>query len=374
MNRTQSVETANCRSNRRRSKPWRPIHGRRSVVHRNATRRWPIAVCLVLAMAWTVSNSHDVAAQPTTQSENGIQATIDRANRCMVKVFGASAGRVEGYASGFFVSDDGLIMTAQGVFLNGREIRVLDWQGREYKASVIRRDREKQLALLKITESSPHYFDLSNGDVGEQGDWVIAISNAFRVADKDEPLSATLGVISLRTSMEAWLNQRDVAYRGPLVVIDPITSNPGAAGGAVITLDGKLVGMIGKIIESSQTNTRLNYAVPTSVLSDFVNERGTTETVQATPDHPPADLGIVLFRHSGRDGPAYIDRVKRRSPAHRAGFRSDDLVISIGGQTIGNTRDYDKALERLVPGEEVIVVVKRGNELIRKAVVPVEKK
>ena len=181
----------------------------------------------------------------------------------------ASAGRVQGYATGLIVSKDGSLVTISGVLLDGQTVRVLLHDGTEAKARVVRRDRERQLALLKISGEDFQHFDLSSENVGDKGDWVVAISNAFKVADKSEPLSATLGIISLRTSMEAWLNKRDLAYRGDLVLVDCITSNPGAGGGAIVTTDGKLVGMIGKIIESSETNTRLNYAVPSHVLKQF---------------------------------------------------------------------------------------------------------
>ncbi|MCH2183173.1 MAG: S1C family serine protease [Mariniblastus sp.] len=307
------------------------------------------------------------------QIENHVSQIFAEANQRMVKVYGASAGRVEGYATGFLVSADGLVMTTQGVFLDGNRVRILTADGVEHAASVIRRDRERQLALLKIEVEDANYFSLAEGDVGDKGDWVVAISNAFKVADKDEPLSATLGVISLRTTIEARLNRRDVAYKGDLVLIDPITSNPGAAGGVIVNLQGQLVGMIGKIINSSDTNTRLNYAVPTSSLEQFVaNEKPDSQPVLAV--SPPVELGIRLFTHGGRSSPAYIDRVSRGSPARQAGMKPDDLIISIGGTKIGNVKDYEQVVAGLKVGEEVIIVVKRGIELIRQPIIPVEKK
>ena len=87
-----------------------------------------------------------------------------------------------------------------------------------------------------------------------------------------------------------------------------------------------------------------------------------------------ADLGIKLFAHGGRASPAYIDRVVRGGPAHKARLKADDLIISIAGQSIGSCRQYDAAIKTLNPGEEVIVVVKRGTDLLRKPVTPREKK
>ena len=204
---------------------------------------------------------------------------------------------------------------------------------------------------------------------------MVAICNAFKVADKEEPISATLGVISLRTQMEARLNERDVAYEGELVLIDAITSNPGAAGGAVLTVDNQLVGMVGKIINSSETNTRLNYAVPGHYLADFLSGK-LTEAAQDDTTKPmgTADLGIKLFRLGGRNSPAYIDRVIRNSPADEADLQSDDMIVSIAGNKIGNARDYQDAVKQLVPGEECLIIVKRGREFLRIRITPREKK
>ena len=215
--------------------------------------------------------SHVCVLSLEADENNFVMNAVESVQPKMVKVFGAAAGRVEGYATGVIVSDSGQILTTQGVFLDGNQIRVVTPDGQSHRASIVKRDRQHQLALLQIDSPTPNFFDISKQDIGDKGDWVIAVCNAFKVADKQEPLSATLGVVSLRTSIEAKLNRRDVAYRGDLVLIDQITSNPGAAGGAVVTLDGKLVGVVGKIINSSETNTRLNYAIPNTVLFGFLN-------------------------------------------------------------------------------------------------------
>lgn len=304
-----------------------------------------------------------------------IQEVIDATQPKMVKVYGAGAGRVEGFATGILVSEDGKILTSQGVFLDGRQVKVVLANGAEYQATILKRDRVSQLALLKIQAETPDYFKLASVPVGEKGDWVVALCNAFKVADKDEPVSATLGIISLRTTMEARLTKRDVAYQGELVLIDAITSNPGAAGGAVVTADGNLVGIVGKIINSSETNTRLNYAVPSATLAKFV-EGKTSAIVAAKPVDvkQQSDLGVVLFKFGGRGNPAYVDRVVRGSPAAAAKVKTDDMIVSIDGNKIGSVRDYDGVLETLRPDEEVLMIVKRGVEMVRMRITPRAKK
>ncbi len=320
-----------------------------------------ILICFVASFSSVFAQERD---------EGFFGSIVSKAQPKMVKVFGAGAGRVESFATGILVSAQGHILTTQGVFLNGRQVRVLLADGSEYRATVMRRDRVTQLALLKVEAETKDFFELSSSPVGEKGDWVVAVTNAFKVADKDEPLSATLGVVSLRTSIEARLNRRDVAYQGDLVLIDAITSNPGAGGGAVVTTDGQLVGMVGKIINSSETNTRLNYAVPSSVLADFVSGKTTDKANEAVEPTEKADLGIVLFKLGGRNSPAYIDRVKRGTPAATARLKIDDMIVSVAGARVGNAKEYAQQLDALVPGEEIIVIVKRGKEFLRIPIVP----
>lgn len=312
-----------------------------------------------------------------SQTAGFLKEAIRIANPKMVKVYGAGAGRVEGFATGMLVSDDGRILTSQGVFLDGRQVKVGLSDGTTHEATILKRDREAQLCLLKIEKATPEFFELTDKPVGEVGDFVVALTNAFKVAEKTEPLSATLGIVSLRTFMEARLTKRDVAYKGELVLIDAITSNPGAAGGAVVTTDGRLVGAVGKIINSSETNTRLNYAVPVSRIKSFVDGKqdaiaDANQTMNEVTQ--TAEFGIVLFKFGGRGNPAYVDRVKRGSPAARAKLKADDMIVSIDGNKIGTTKDYEEAMKLLRPDEEVLVMVKRGAEILRFRITPRAKK
>ncbi len=335
-------------------------------------KNWSQRLIRMLIFAACVCNEPVTSCGQDKKTDGFFHELITRCQPKLVKVYGAGAGRVEGYATGVLVSDDGQVITSQGVFLDGRQVRVVLADGTSHQATILKRDRTRQLALLKVPAETPDYFQLGAKDVGQKGDWIVALSNAFKVAEKTEPLSAMIGVISLRTSIEAKLNRRAVAYRGDLVLIDSITSNPGAAGGAVVTMDGQLVGMIGKIINSSDTNTRLNYAVPNAELFKFVKGDTESETVQASVESK-ADLGIKLFKHGGRGGPAYIDRVVRGGPAAQAKLKTDDLIITIAGKKVGTVNQYSEVVSSLTPGDEVLIIVKRGVEMLRIPIIPREK-
>jgi serine protease Do len=175
-----------------------------------------------------------------------------------------------------------------------------------------------------------------------------------------------VGVLQLRTHLSARRGVQDFPYNGDVLLIDAITSNPGAAGGAVVGVDGKLAGMIGKVIEGVNTNTRLNYAVPTNLLHGFLTKPDEVATNDTTPpgNDQPGELGIRLFGLAGRRGPAFVDRVVAGSPAAAAGIKSDDLVISLGGKAIKSSDDFQKSIALIKAGQEVAIIVKRKNDLV----------
>lgn len=319
------------------------------------------------------TTQEDLASYPSIEINPLYASAVQDAWRRTVKVYGATAGNVEGYATGLIVSPDGDILTGTGVYLTGSRVRVAIPGKGIVEASLVRQHRRLQLALLKVDTPTPDFFDLSTSSPPQRGDWVLTVSNAFKVAEGDEPLSVSLGIVSLPTSLEAMRGRRDVAYAGELVLIDAISANPGAAGGAVITPQGQLVGMIGRVIESGDTNTRLNYAVPAEALKKFLaGESDETTNPTPTTEGPPGELGIRLFGLGGVGGdePAYVDRVVPGSAAAAAGIRPDDLVVSIDGERIGTVAEYRARTAKVIAGVETVVVVKRGDELLRLILIP----
>ena len=140
---------------------------------------WRRVVAVLVVAASTFASG-----QLSAQNLNGaFKEAIASSNKRMVKIYGATAGRVDGYSSGVIVSADGLIVTMQGVYLDGNNTRIVMHDGAEHQATVLRRHRSLQLALLKIDTPTPDHFKLSDGEVGKKGDWVVTLSNAFKVAN-----------------------------------------------------------------------------------------------------------------------------------------------------------------------------------------------
>jgi serine protease Do len=310
-------------------------------------------------------------ARAQEADDNGpFAAGVEVAQKRVVKIYGATIGRSPGYATGIIVSPDGQILTAAGIYLTEGTVRVTMPDGSIQQADVVRRSNSLQTALLKVNVPTPDYFAIPHDPAAKKGDWVLAVSNAFKVAEGTEPLSVNIGVMSLRVRLDARRGYTDFPYEDDVYLIDAITSNPGAAGGAVVNAQGELVGLIGKVIEGKTTGTRLNYAVPADLLQRFLRGEETQPAVSETPAGEKGELGIRLFSLGGRKSPAYIDRVLPGSAAAAAGLKTDDLVISINGEVVRDSGDFRRLAEEVKAGVEITVEVKRKNDLLTVRVKP----
>lgn len=371
--------------------------------------RWGIVYVLLAPSMFAFATQG--VARPRS-SDGGFDRAVDQALPRVVKLYGLGAGLEQGYGSGILISHDGLVATVLSLLIDARAIRAVMADGTMYQAVVVFRDEKRQLALLQLSAPSaaaaqekviesgetsklaqlPH-FGLDCRDLGvllspcttrlSPGDWVIAAGNAFKVADGAETVSIAHGVFSTRTRLDARRRKRDFPYTGDVLVIDGIVSNPGAPGGAIVNLDGQLVGMIGREVISNLTHTHLNYGIPVDVVKESVDEFHMTQTAgglaEAIPSTPPGvsgnesgsetamrsvDLGIRLSKTGYQSVLPYVDRVLRGSAAAKLGVRKDDLILSVGSHSVSSVDEYESRVQSVRPGEDVVLVIRRGREIL----------
>jgi serine protease Do len=255
--------------------------------------------------------------------------------------------------------------------LDGRNVRAYLHDGAERRLEAVRTDRNLQLALLRIasddeadTNDFP-YFELASAPEPRRGQWVWAGGNPFKVASGAEPISFARGVLSGATRLDGIRGTADFPYRGDVLVIDAITSTPGYAGGPLVDADGRLLGMIGRMVESRMTHTMVNYAVPVGVLADFIATATSPadSAAAAMQAASPGYHGIKFFELGYRANPVYVERVRRGSPAARAGLRKDDLIIGANGQPVPNLAALERILSDLPAGDALELTVMRDKDI-----------
>lgn len=348
--------------------------------------RAPRASMFIATLIASIVGAH--AALAASAFDHAIETALPRA----VKLYGVGAGAEAGYGSGVLVSSDGYVLSVYSLLSDAREISAVLYDGSTFQANVVYRDPNRQLVLMKLVPQGagvavgedlpPIDRELDHYEVrcgGERspcpepaaGDWVVAAGNAFKVADGAEPVSIAHGVFSTRTKLDARRRRKDFAYAGEVLIIDAITSNPGAPGSALVDLEGRLVGLIGREVVSNRTHTHLNYAMPRDELAAFMEEAlvGIEQNVLSAPkqslaDAEPVDLGLRISKAGYQTVLPFVERVKRGSPAKKAGVRKDDLVLSVNGHSVSDIDEYETRIRRVAPGEPVDLVLRRGRRIV----------
>jgi len=327
----------------------------------------PVGIALLVLLAVVLTAGGAVGdVRPVAETIGLVQPKV-------VKVYGAGGvGGMEGYQSGFVISPDGHVLTAWSHVLDTDYVTVTLDDGRRFDAKLVDADPRLELAVLKIDAGDLPWFDLSRAAEVEGGARVLAFSNLFGVAIGDEAASVQHGVVSARANLEARRGVFETPYDGPVYVLDMVTNNPGAAGGALVTRDGQLVAMLGKELRNSRNGTWLNYAIPIGVLRDSVEEirAGRGASREAEPSRKPdrslslSMLGLVLVPDVVLRTPPYVDDVRTGSAAASAGIRADDLVVLVNDRVMRSCKSVGEELEYVDHEDPVKVTVLRGEGLL----------
>ncbi|HTN75586.1 MAG TPA: trypsin-like peptidase domain-containing protein [Pirellulaceae bacterium] len=300
--------------------------------------------------------------------------TIDEVQPKLVKIYGAGGVRgLEAYQSGLLISTDGYVLTVFSYVLDSDVISVTLNDGRKFTAELVGADPRLEIALLKIKATELRAFNLDAAVEIGAGDRVLAFSNLYGVATGNEPASVLHGMVSAKTNLAARRGAFQTPYQGQVYVLDAMTNNPGAAGGALTDRNGRLVGLLGKELRNSLNNTWLNYALPIPELVVAVEDikAGKTRPRSAASDvkrpleaHSPATLGVRLVPDILAKTPPFIDRVERGSFADKAGLRPDDLVLFVNGRIVSSCKMLIEELAIIDRDDPVKLLIERESELI----------
>lgn len=312
-----------------------------------------------------------VTRQPAAE-ESAVSA-IAAARAKIVKLHGAGgARRLEAYQSGILVSPEGQILTVASHVLSGGEVRATFDDGTTRPAKLVAQDLGRDLALLEVEGGAPAWFDLETAAPAPSvGAPILALSNLFDIAAGNEPVSAQSGVVSGRAPLAARQGAFVAAVPGQVLYLDCVTNNPGAAGGAVVDLQGRLVGLIGKELTAESTDMFVNFAIPAEQLAAaYAALRGgpldlaDDDSARVRQPHRLGDLGLTLVPDVLLSTPPYVDAVTAGGSAARAGLQPDDLIVEAGGAAVRNCRDVRQRLAAIDRIDPVKLRVLRAGKLI----------
>lgn len=290
----------------------------------------------------------------------------------MVKVFGVGGMRgLESYQSGFLISTDGHVLTAWSYVLDTGDATVVLDDGRKFTSELVGADPRLELAVLKIDATDLPCFRLDNVVRLRTGTRVLAFGNLYGVATGDEPNSVLHGIVSATAPLSARRGVFKTPYRGPVYVLDAMTNNAGAAGGALTDSQGQLAGVLGKELRDADANTWLNYALPISELKQTVDAlirgaptEGTDQTRRPEEAASLDAMGIILIPNVLRNTPPFVDLVLPGSLAKQAGLQSDDLIVLVNGRAVSSQASVQEQLLEVDAVDAVRLTITRGSELL----------
>ncbi|MBE3549879.1 MAG: trypsin-like peptidase domain-containing protein [Brockia lithotrophica] len=256
--------------------------------------------------------------------------------------------------SGFFIDDEGTILTNNHVIENASEIKVYLVDREEpLSARVVGRDPELDLAVLKVDGGPFPYIPLGDSEAMWVGDFVVAIGNPYGLDH-----TVTFGVISAK---ERPLTIQGQPFKNLLQTDASI--NPGNSGGPLLNLRGEVIGINTAVSAQGQG---LGFAIPINSVKEVLNDLLTKGKVSRpwlgvsvqdlTPDVADS-LGI-----SGAKG-ALVMQVFPNSPAAKAGLQPNDVITSFDGKNVTSAQDLVNLIQESKVGEKKKLLVYRGGKL-----------
>ena len=260
--------------------------------------------------------------------------------------------RQGGMGSGVVVRADGYILTQDHVVSGADEVKVELSDGRTLDAKVIGTDAPTDLAVLKVDGKNLQTLELGDSDDVRVGDVVLAVGNPLGVGQ-----TVTMGIVSAKGRATGL---GDGSYEDFIQTDAPI--NRGNSGGALVDVNGRLIGINSQILTPSGGNIGIGFAIPANmarnVMSQLIDHgavrRGKLGVTiqQITPD---LARGLGLATAAG----ALVSDVEPGSPAAAAGLQRGDVITALNGSPVKDNNDLRNDIAGLQPGTSVTLTVQR---------------
>jgi serine protease Do len=256
--------------------------------------------------------------------------------------------------SGVIISPDGYIVTNNHVVEGGTDIRVSLSDKREFPARIVGTDDKTDLAVLKIDQTGLPALSLDDSSRIQVGDVVLAIGNPFGVGQ-----TVTMGIVSATGRGLGIEDYEDFIQTDAAI-------NPGNSGGALVSAEGRLIGINTAILSRSGGNQGVGFAIPVNMA------RNVTDQIMRNGKVSRAFLGVMIqpvtadlakaFKLAKAEG-ALISDVTEDSPAERAGLKEGDVVTKVDDRTVVDSRALQLMIGEMSPARTVrLAVVRDGAE------------
>ncbi|MGF1543854.1 MAG: Do family serine endopeptidase [Parvularculaceae bacterium] len=313
------------------------------------------------------------AARGSRHTESSLPDLVERLSPAVINVSssqnvgGGSAAVRQGrrklspqavsLGSGFIIDPSGVAVTNNHVIDNAEEIKVTLNDGREFRAEVRARDRETDIAILRIDAEGARlpFVEFGDSDAARVGEDVFAIGNPFGLGG-----TVTRGIISARN------RDIDAGSFDDFIQTDAAI-NRGNSGGPLFNFDGDVIGVNTAIYSQTGGSVGVGFAVPADLAKIVVDQLlRYGETRRGWLGVSIDDVTPDLARELGFDRPrgARVTVVRPNRPALSAGLRPKDVIVEFNRDRVGSVRDLTRLVAETPVGETVnMVVVREGRRV-----------
>ena len=264
--------------------------------------------------------------------------------------------------SGVIVSDNGYILTNNHVIKNADEIKVLLTDKREFKGKVIGSDPKTDLAIIKIDAKGLPVLPFGDSGALKIGDVVFAVGNPFGLNQ-----TITMGIVSAVGRSNVGIADYEDFIQTDAAI------NPGNSGGALVSSEGRLVGINTAIFSTSGGYMGIGFAIPSNMarsVMDSIIKHG--RVIRGWFGVSIQNLTTDLADHFGikdRQG-ALVSDVVKDSPAQKAGIKRSDVIVAYNGKKVADATALRNLVADTKPGTtvEVTVVRDKAEKVLKVAV------
>ncbi|BBD36883.1 serine protease [Aminobacter sp. Y103A] len=267
---------------------------------------------------------------------------------------GSQKPRPVAQGSGFFISEDGYLVTNNHVVSDGTAYTVVANDGKEYDAKLIGTDPRTDLAVLKVDASTKFtYVGFADDAKVRVGDWVVAVGNPFGLGG-----TVTAGIVSARG--------RDIGA-GPyddFLQIDAAV-NRGNSGGPAFNLNGEVVGINTAIFSPSGGNVGIAFAIPASTAKQVVQDlmkNGSVQRGWLGVEIQPVTADVAESLGLKDEKGALVASAQDAGPAKKAGIAAGDIITGVNGQDVASPKELSRLIAGITPGKSVDITVWRNGK------------
>lgn len=269
--------------------------------------------------------------------------------------------------SGVIISEDGYIVTNNHVVEGADELTVTLNDNREFSARVVGTDKSTDLALIKVSGKNLPTLPIGNSDNLKVGEWVIAVGNPYNLNN-----TVTAGIVSAKArglgatqgGVESFI-QTDAAI------------NQGNSGGALVNVQGELVGINAMLYSQTGSYSGYGFAIPTVIMNkvvDDIKKYGSVQRVILGIQGGDVINYINAQKEEGKtvdlgtNEGVYVDKVSEEGNGAEIGLHKKDVIVKFDGKKVTKMSELQQLLNTKRPGDKASITFLRDKKEITKTI------